>query len=117
MMAVATVDEYMAEIPAELQALGSVLKPLIDAGLPKATATMWHGQPVWMIGKSPVAMLKAYPKYVTFALFRGQKVSDASGRLEAGSREMASVKLKDAGEIDAALFGEWLRQAEELEAR
>jgi hypothetical protein len=106
----------METIPAELKPIGSRLKPLIDAGLPKAACTIWHGQPVWMIEKKPVAMLKAYPKYITFALFSGQNVSDASGRLEAGAQKMASVKLKEPGEIDAPVFAEWLRQAQALEA-
>jgi hypothetical protein len=105
----------METIPAVLKQTGDALKPLIDAGLPKATCTMWHGQPVWMIGKTPVAMLKAYPKYVTFALFKGQKVDDTSGRLEAGSQQMASVKLSSAEQIDAPLFDEWLSQAQALE--
>jgi hypothetical protein len=105
----------MDTMPAGLKGIGDALKPVIDAGLPKASCTMWHGQPVWMVGKTPVAMLKAYPKYVTFALFKGQKVEDASGRLEAGSQQMASVKLSGAAQIDAPLFGEWLQQAQALE--
>ncbi len=115
-MAAATVDEYMESIPAELKPVGEQLKPLLDAGLPRASCTMWHGQPVWMIEKKPVAMLKAYPKYLTFSLFKGQQVEDASGRLEAGSQQMASVKLRETGEIDAGVFSEWLRQAQALEA-
>lgn len=114
-MAVATVDEYLTSMPADLQEIGATLRPLIDAALTHAQCTMWHGQPVWMVGKTPVAMLKAYPNYLTFALFRGRAIADASGRLEAGSREMASVKLKSVDDVDAALFTAWLRDAEALE--
>lgn len=68
-----------------------------------------------MIGTTPVAMMKAYPSYVTFGLFRGQKIDDPSGRLESGSREMASVKLRSVDEIDRAVFAAWLAQAQALE--
>jgi len=114
-MAVATVDEYMSSIPTELQEVATALKPVIDAGLPETQCQMWHGQPVWMVGKKPVAMLKAYPKYITFGLFKGTSVSDASGRLEAGSSTMSAVKLKSVNEIDQPLFADWLRQALSLE--
>ena len=116
-MVLATVDQYLDSIPEALRPVGAQMRPLIDAGLPKAQGVIWHGQPVWMIGKTPVALLKAYPKYVTFGLFRGQAVNDPSGRLEANSREMASVKLKAEEDIDAPLFEDWLRQVQALEVQ
>lgn len=68
-------------------------------------------------GRTPVCLVKAYPAYVTFGLWRGQDVADDSGRLMAGARQMASVKLRTLDEIDPDLFTGWLRQAYELETR
>jgi hypothetical protein len=42
-------------------------------------------------------------------------VDDPSGRLEAGARQMAGVKLRSVDDLDAELFTHWLRQARSLE--
>ena len=112
---IATVDAYVESLAEPLAGIARTMRTIIDAGLPQAEGKMWHGSPVWIIDKTPVALIKAYPAYVTFALFRGQILIDSSGRLEKGSGEMASVKLRAAGEIDAPLFADWLRQAFILE--
>src|SRR5262249_27542871 len=94
--------------------VGTQLRSVIDAGLPKASGTMWQGQPVWKIGTTPVALLKAYASYVTFGLFRGQAVSDPSGRLEANAREMAAVKLPPAADSAPASSTDWRHQGRAL---
>lgn len=117
----ATVEEYLAGQPESLREVGEKAKAVIDAALPGVASAMWHGHPVWSAGdapgKSPVCLLKAYSGYVTFGLWRGQEVTDDSGRLEPGAREMAGVKLRTVAEIDAGLFTGWLHQALALETR
>ena len=65
-----------------------------------------------MIGKTPVALLKAYTTFVTFGLFQGQLVEDPSGRLQPAARRMASVRLRAAADVDEALFAAWIRDAQ-----
>ncbi|MFD9124875.1 DUF1801 domain-containing protein [Kitasatospora sp. NPDC059571] len=112
-----TVDAYLAALPAERQETARALLPLVEQVIPGAGA-VWHGHPVWGLGptpgKAPVCFLKAYTSYVTFGLWRGQEVEDPSGRLAAGARTMASVRLGSPDEIDAELFADWLRQAVRL---
>jgi hypothetical protein len=60
-------------------------------------------------------LVKAYGSYVTFGLWRGQEITDPSGRLIPGARAMAAVKLRDVADIDPALFSDWLREAAHLE--
>ncbi|GAA0925923.1 DUF1801 domain-containing protein [Nonomuraea longicatena] len=67
-------------------------------------------------GKSPICYVKAYPSYVTFGFWKGQTLTDPSGRLDAGGRGMAGVKLRSLADIDADLFAEWLHQARAMEA-
>ncbi|MCM0677679.1 DUF1801 domain-containing protein [Micromonospora phytophila] len=92
--------------------------PLIETALPGAGA-VWHGHPVWSLGPapgtSPVCYIKSYSAYLTFGFWRGQEVIDPSGRLEAGARAMASVKLRTLADIDTELFTTWLRAARDLE--
>ncbi|MEV3920977.1 hypothetical protein [Actinomadura coerulea] len=44
-------------------------------------------------------------------------VEDGSGRLEAMSRQMAGVKLRASGDIDAAPFAGRVKQARVLEVK
>ncbi len=114
----ARVDEYISKLEPPLKEVATKARQVIDASLPDCHATVWHGHPVWSVGadpgKDPVCLLKAYAAYVTFGLWKGQAVTDGSGRLEAGSREMATVKLRRVEDIDPALFDDWLRQARQL---
>jgi hypothetical protein len=112
---VATVEDYIASLQSPFREVSERLRPLIDAGLPSAKASIWHGSPVWKIGKEPVAQIKAYPSYISFGLFKGQSIADPSGRLEAGARDMAYAKLRSLEDISPSVFKEWLRQASELE--
>jgi hypothetical protein len=114
----ATVEDYLTSLPESQRQIADKLLPLIEQVLPGAGA-VWHGQPVWSLGsapgKSPVCYIKAYSAYVTFGFWRGQEISDPSGRLEPGARAMVSVKLRTLADIDTDLFTTWLHQARELE--
>lgn len=113
------IDAYLTGLDTGLREIGETARPLIDEALPDATGVMWHGHPVWGLGEAPgrrpICLLKAYTSHVTFGLWRGQQVSDRSGRLIPGARQMASVRLTSAADIDAPLFADWLRQARALE--
>jgi hypothetical protein len=113
-----TVEEYVASLPEQLRPIAEQVQPIIDAELPGAGA-VWHGHATWSLGaapgQSPVCLLKGYPSYLTFSLWRGQAIKDPSGRLEPGAREMAGVKLRTLDDLDPDLFADWLRQARALE--
>lgn len=115
MAKIATIDDYLDTLKEPLRQIGAELRRVIDAGLPRAQALMWHGHPTWKIDGTPIAFLKGYTSYVTFGLFRGQLLSDSSGRLEPGAREMASIKLRSVDELDRLLFIDWLHQARQLD--
>jgi hypothetical protein len=114
----ATVEEYFASLPAALRPIAERLQPIVDAELPGAGA-VWHGHATWSLGeapgKSPVCLAKAYSSHLTFSFWKGQAIDDPSGRLEAGARQMAGVKLRSVDDLDAKLFTRWLRQAKTLE--
>ncbi|GAA3709268.1 hypothetical protein GCM10022224_088500 [Nonomuraea antimicrobica] len=114
----ATVRDYLAVLPESQRRIAGELLPIIEAVLPGAGA-VWHGHPVWSLGDkpgdSPVCYLKAYSAYVSFGFWRGQELSDPSGRLEPGARAMAGVKLREPADIDPDLFAAWLHEARGLE--
>ncbi|MFC4017222.1 DUF1801 domain-containing protein [Micromonospora sp. GCM10011542] len=114
-----SIDDYLAGLAGPLREIGEKLTPVIADALPTATGAMWHGHPVWSLGdrpgRQPVCLIKAYGGYVTFGLWRGQEITDESGRLVAGARGMAAVKLRSLADIDPALFTGWLHAAAALE--
>ena len=107
----ATVEEYLAALPPPLGEIAASARAIIDAEL--GDGRMWHGHPVWMVGTTPVALLKAHNSYVTFGLFQGQLIPDDSGRLEPAARLMASLRLRSLDDIDETLFSGWLQEARE----
>ncbi|MBF9127556.1 DUF1801 domain-containing protein [Plantactinospora sp. S1510] len=120
-MSTTSVTDHLAGLDHPLREIGEKLRSVVDESLPEATAAMWHGHPTWSLGekpgRNPVCLVKAYSSYVTFGLWRGQEIVDPSGRLAAGARQMASVRLNAVDEIDPTLFADWLRQAHDLETR
>jgi len=88
-----------------------------DAPLPGTEAKLWHGRPVWLQDGVAVAGFRAPANFVTLMFWRGQRIVDASGTLSArGSADMASVEPRQAADVDAALFDDWLRQVRQLHA-
>lgn len=112
------IDDYIATLDSPLREVATEVRHVIDASLLDVPGSVWHGHPVWSAGAdpgtNPVCLLKAYPSYVTFGLWNGQAVVDQSGRLQAGARQMATVKLRTVEDVDHPLFGDWLRQARAL---
>ncbi|MET9900002.1 MULTISPECIES: DUF1801 domain-containing protein [unclassified Streptomyces] len=115
------ITSYLNGLDGPLRDIGEKIRPVIDSALPDGSGALWHGHPTWSLGakpgQTPICLLKGYTSYVTFGLWRGQEVADPSGRLVAGARQMASVKLSRTDEVDPVLFGEWLRRAVALETK
>ena len=115
MAKILTIDEYNSTLPEGLAPIGEQLTRLLDEALPEADGLIWHGHPVWMSGRSPVAAFKAHGSHVTFMLWAGQSITDRSGRLEAsGSATMTNLKLRTTDDIDEPLFINWLNQITKL---
>jgi hypothetical protein len=115
------VDAYVEGLASPQREIAAAARVIIDAQLPDIGAAVWHGHPVWSAGarpgERPVCLLKAYTRHVTLAFWNGTRIDDPSGRLEPGSRDMASVKLSSLDDVDADVFAGWLRQARMLATR
>ena len=116
MAKILTVDEYISSLSDDLQPVGQKLADVITGGLPRTQGVIWHGHPVWMSGKTPVAAFKAHTSHVTFMIWKGQEITDRSGRLQAsGSSTMATHKVSSTDDIDSDLFANWLHQVARFE--
>ena len=113
----ATIDEYIAAMPAPLADVAADARRVIDAGLDGADSAIKWAHPTWSLGKQPICYLKAASKHVTLGFWRGASIDDPSGRLETSGEVMAHTKLRSPADVDEELFADWLRQARELEQR
>ncbi len=104
------IDDYLGSLGSPTGDISAELRTLIDEALGEAGATIWHGHPVWMSGKRPLAGFKAYATHVTFMIWHGNPISDATGRLQSGAH-MATVKLRSTSDIDRRAFRGWLETA------
>ncbi|TFD78584.1 DUF1801 domain-containing protein [Cryobacterium psychrophilum] len=115
--AATTIAAYVEKQSEPLASVVTALRAKFDMGLPETSTELWHGHPVWLDDGIPVAGIKAYPTFVTVLFWRGQAISDASGKLNAsGSAEMSEFKLHGPDDLDDTLFDGWLHQISELQA-
>jgi hypothetical protein len=111
----ATIDEYIASMPAPLAEVAADARRVIDANLHGAESAIKWAHPTWRLGKQPVCYLRTASKHVTFGFWRGASIDDPSGRLETSGEVMAHAKLRSPDDVDERLFADWLSQARELE--
>ncbi|MDL4772731.1 DUF1801 domain-containing protein [Actinomadura xylanilytica] len=105
-----TIDDYTTGLDGTLQAIAEGLRGILDDVLPHAEGKVWHGHPVWLADRRPVAGFKAHPRYVTFMIWNAGPITDPSGTLTPGPR-MATVQLAAVEDLDAARVRDWLVQA------
>ncbi len=101
---------WSRSLPPDFRATCDRLRELIDAALPKATAKVWHGSPVWFLGEHPVVGYSANAKRVQLLFWNGQAF-DEPGLRPMGSFRAAEAVYAKAGEVDAVLVRRWLRKA------
>lgn len=108
MAKIATIDEYIETLAEPLREIATQLRALMDKEFPKTTGKVWHGHPVWMDRKNPVAGFKDHTSYVTYMIWRGQEHSEA-----AVPRGMASRKISSVADIEDVQAADWLRESGE----
>lgn len=119
MAKIETVEAYYESLESPMKDVAEKLGTVIDSAIPESKHAMWHGSPVWSFGaapgKQPVALIKAYPRWITFGLWRGREVDDPDGKIDTKG-SMASVKYSSVEEIDSDQLTAWVQQARALEA-
>jgi hypothetical protein len=101
---------YSRAQPRAFRTMCDVLRALIAAALPKASAKVWHGSPVWFIGENPVVGYNATAKAVHLLFWNGQAF-DETGLEPVGKHRAAQARFEDADEIDPTVVRRWLKKA------
>ena len=87
-----------------------VLRELIDKAIPKATAKVWHGSPVWFIDDNPIIGYNATAKSVNLLFWNGQAFDEA-GLKPVGKYQAAQAIFTNVAEIDPRVIRRWLKKA------
>jgi hypothetical protein len=106
----ASVTAYSQSLPTEFEAICDRLRELIDKALPKATAKVWHGSPVWFMEQNPVVGYNATAKGVHLLFWNGQAFDDPTLK-PVGKHRAAQASFKDANELDRKIVQGWLKKA------
>ena len=106
--AIARYDKVQA---AEHAAICQALRGEIDDVLPKATAKIWHGSPVWFIGENPVVGYNVTSKKgVNLLFWNGQSFGEPALQ-PAGKFRAAQIQFTDVSQIDRKALRRWLKSA------
>jgi hypothetical protein len=112
-MAVKTVDEYILGLDEWQAEIVSGVRKIIFKAAPDATESVKWAQPVYE-SNGPFAYIKAFKTNVNFGFWRGVDIPDPEGLLQGTGEKMRHVKLTTLEDIHEEKFGEFVRQAIEL---
>lgn len=86
------------------------LRGLIEETIPKATAKVWHGSPVWFDGENPIVGYNATAKSVNLLFWNGQAFDEPALK-PVGKYGAAQASFQDAAEIEPKIIRGWLKKA------
>lgn len=101
---------YGASQATAFRRLCQALRKLIDTALPRATAKVWHGSPVWFIEDNPVVGYNATAKTVNLLFWNGQAFDEA-GLRPVGKHRAAQAVFAAADDMDPKEIRRWLKKA------
>lgn len=79
MAKLATIDEYIQALPAELPVVAEAARRVIDARLHGAESAIKWAHPTWSLGKKPVCYLKGASQHVTFGFWQPRSTIPPAG--------------------------------------
>ena len=100
--AASKVDLYFKSLAPKLAKCAEKLRKTIFEVEPNATEQLKWSQPCY--GKvKDVCYISGAKDHITFGFFRGTELDDPHGRLQGTGKRMRHVKIKDPGNVDAAV--------------
>lgn len=106
-----TVASYFAQQPTDKRALLEKLRALAAKGVPDATPTIKWGVPVYQRNGKNLFALAAFKDHVAINFFAGPSVLTDPGKKLEGGKTTRLLKVRSAGDIDAAAITRWLKAA------
>jgi hypothetical protein len=112
-MAAGSVEEYIEMQEKWAAEIIKEIRSIIKEFAPESSESIKWAQPVYE-DNGPFAFMKAFKKNVNFGFWRGIQLNDPKGLLQGTGAKMRHVKVFSVDEIDRAAFGDFVKQAVEL---
>jgi hypothetical protein len=107
---VAAVDAYFAQQTPDQRALLEKLRALVVKGLPDASVSIKWGIPIYQQDGRNVCALASFKEHVAINFFAPpDALVDPGRRLEGEGKSSRLLKVRSAGDIDAAAIQRWLK--------
>jgi hypothetical protein len=108
-----TVDEYIAGLPSDQQAIVSELRRIVKSAAPEAKEAFKWAQPVFE-SNGPFAYIKAFRAQVNFGFWRGAQLTNSDNLLVGDGDRMKHIKLRSASDIKKDAFTKFVKEAVKL---
>ena len=106
------VDAYFAQQPADKRVLLEKLRALVVKAVPDATVSIKWGVPVYARSGKQFCALASFKDHVGLNFFAPPaKLIDPAKKLEGGGKISRMLKVRSAGDVDAASIRRWLKAA------
>jgi hypothetical protein len=107
----AAIDAWMKEHAGEVGAIAQYWFEVMRGCGDDVRELMHDGYPTACVADAAFAYVGAFRAHVNVGFFRGAELPDPSGLLEGTGKHMRHVKLRRAGDIDAAALRKLIRTA------
>jgi hypothetical protein len=106
----ASVDDYVAGLPAEHAEIARRIRELIKRVAPEARESIKWAQPVYE-HHGPFAYFRGFKDYVNFGFWRGAELNDPEKLLTGGGERMAHISVRRAEDLPTAQLEAFVRAA------
>lgn len=111
-MAKSVAATYIAQQVPEQRPLLEKLDAIVTKTLPKATAALKWGIPVYQVNGKNVCALASFKESAAINFFASPDLlSDPKKKLEGAGKTQRMLKVRTASDIDAASIARWLKAA------
>lgn len=110
-----TIGDFHAAQSQEDRAICDRLRDAIDAGLPEAESRIWHAHPVWFLNENPTVGYSKLKDCIRLMFWSGADFEEPGLTPGTGKFKDASVRYKNADDIDIDDVQRWLVKSREIQ--
>lgn len=103
------VTDYITGAPEEQAKIMQALRAIIHEEVPSVIENFKWGRPVFST-ESDFAYFKSAKAYLTFGIFKFEKIKDNTHLLEGTGKDMRHFKIKKLEDLQVEMIRNWIRQ-------
>lgn len=103
------VSKYISEAPEEQKKIMETIRKMIHKEVPSIKENFKWGRPVFSTD-TDFAYFKTGKSYLTFGIFKFDKIKDNRNLLEGTGKDMRHIKIKKTDDLQPTIVKNWLHQ-------